>query len=631
MLDKFLFHSHNAKRFAFVLLDIVLLPLALWMSFALRLSNWWPENFIRPDIWLFYVAPIVAIPGFVRLGLYRAVVKYMGLKALFTIVNGVTISTVLLMVVAVLGDARGVPRSVFIIYWGVSLLFIGGSRMMVRYYFQNLFQEMLGHQHVAIYGAGSAGAQLAKALQTGGDYFPVIFLDDNKKLQGREIHGIKVYSPVKLETLIKERAIIQVLLAMPSAPRHRLKAILDFLEPYPVEVKTLPGIGDLVSGGVKIEDIREVEIEELLGRDPVPAIKNLFEACIKDKVVMVTGAGGSIGAELCKQIVASGAKKIILYERTEFALYTIQEELRDLSPTMRIIPILGSVTDFNRLDSVIHSFAVQTIYHAAAYKHVPLVETNPIEGVQNNVFGTLRTAEAALKNKVETFVLISTDKAVRPTNIMGASKRFAEMILQELDNRTPNTRFVMVRFGNVLGSSGSVIPLFRKQIRQGGPVTVTHPDIIRYFMTIQEAVQLVLQAGALGDGGDVFVLDMGEPVSILYLAKRMIHLSGLEVKDETNSNGDISIEFTGLRPGEKLFEELLIGDNVEKTEHPRIMRAREGKLAWHELTDLLQKLENACIAFRQNEVRELMKIAVDGYNPQCGIEDTVWKKINAAL
>jgi len=618
--------SRNTKRFLLVGIDFLTLPIALWLGYALRLGEFWPVN-IEKVWWLFLVAPIVAIPVFIRLGLYRAVLRYVGSQALITIVKAVSITTLILLAIVVMTQSQGIPRSVFIIFWLICMAFIGGSRLFLRSYIQSYSKGKKIKENVAIYGAGAAGAELAKALQLGNEFNPVIFLDDNHEKRGSEIHGIKVYSPYSLETYIDKVNVTQVLLAMPSLSSRRRKKILDSLELYSVHVQTLPGIADLVSGRATVSDIREVDPSDVLGRDIVPPIPDLIEQCILGKNVMVTGAGGSIGAELCRQISDFEPRKLILFEQSEYALYKIEKELEAYNSDLDIIAILGSVTDGRRVETVLKSFQVNTVYHAAAYKHVPLVEHNPIEGLQNNVFGTWRTAEAAVAAGVETFVLISTDKAVRPTNIMGATKRFAELVLQGLAAENHETCFTMVRFGNVLGSSGSVIPLFRKQIKNGGPVTVTHPDITRYFMTIPEAAQLVIQAGALGKGGDVFVLEMGDSVKINDLAKSMIHLSGLEVCDDDNPDGDISIEYTGLRPGEKLYEELLIGDNVTGTEHPKIMRAAEEKISWEQLMYYKEQFERARNDFETQTIKLLLEKVVAGYSAEKDIVDPVWNQI----
>jgi FlaA1/EpsC-like NDP-sugar epimerase len=483
--------------------------------------------------------------------------------------------------------------------------------------------DLTDQKNVIIYGAGSAGRQLANALLQSREYKPVAFIDDAKDLISQHINGIKVYSIDRVELLIQKYNVDEALLALPSASRQRRNEIINFLEPYPILVRTLPGVSELAQGKIEVEDLRTVSIDDLLGREPVKPQQSLLQENIKDKVVMVTGAGGSIGSELCRQIIKLGASKLILFEQSELALYTIDQELsKD-----HVFPILGSVVNQDRVERVCKKFGVKTIYHAAAYKHVPMVEYNSTEGVVNNIFGTLKCAQAAINCHVEAFVLISTDKAVRPTNTMGATKRSAEMVLQALSDDQNTTKFVMVRFGNVLNSSGSVIPLFKNQIKDGGPVTVTDREIIRYFMTIPEAVELVIQAGAMGKGGEVFVLDMGKPVKIFDLATKMIYLSGLEVRNESNPNGEIEIKITGLRPGEKLFEELLIGDNVSKTKHPMIMRAKEEMLSWDELSVILNSLEGAVADSNQEVLQSLLIQIVPGFKPQCGISDLLYKNV----
>ena len=622
--------SRRKKKILLVSVDFIALPLAFWAGYVLRLGEWWPES-INNAWWVFIAAPLVSIPVFVRMGLYRAVLRYVGTKALITIAKAITITTLILLALVVATQTHGIPRSVFLIFWLLSLIFLAGSRLILREYLQSISRRHVPKQPVAIYGAGSSGAELARALQVGWEYAPVAFVDDNVELQGSEIHGIKVHPAKHLPQLIDGLGISQILLAMPSLSPAQRQRVLQRIETLPVHVLTLPAMADLVAGRAKISDIREVDIGDILGREVVPPIPELLGQCIRGKSVMVTGAGGSIGSELCRQIVACEPTRLVLFEQSEFALYKIEQELQAFSARVEIIPVLGSVTDRTRVQAVMEACAIQTIYHAAAYKHVPLVEKNPAEGLRNNVFGTWHTAQAAQAVGVETFVFISTDKAVRPTNKMGATKRLAELVLQGMAASDSPTRFTMVRFGNVLGSSGSVIPLFRQQIRQGGPVTVTHPDVTRYFMTIPEAAQLVLQAGAMGQGGDVFVLDMGEPIKIDDLARRMIHLSGLDVVSEDNLEGDIAIEYSGLRPGEKLYEELLIGDNVQETQHPKIMRAAEEMISWEQLQGYLRRLDVACRDFDTPELRRLLAEIVRGYSPDDIIADVVWCRRDEGL
>lgn len=634
LVDKILILPRSKKRVIVLLVDLLLLPLALWISFSLRLGVFYvPTGEI---LYLFLAVPFIAIPIFIPLGLYRAVIRYIGFLAMWAVVKAVSLYTLVCGIVVLLGAIPEFPRSVLLINWLVTLLLIGGTRALARWWLTgnlNFRHDNENQRNVAIYGAGSAGIQIATALTGSPEFNPVAFIDDNRSLQGNYIHGMRVYSFSKLRHVIDDLSLQEVLLAMPSVPRSQRSKIITRLEPYALHVRTLPGMDDLASGKLKADDIREVGVNDLLGRTPVEPDAELLNANIQGKVVLVTGAGGSIGSELCRQIIKLEPAALVLYERSEHDLYLIERELLKTAQKMYpdqgnlITPILASVLDQKRMEAVCQAFGVETIYHAAAYKHVPMVEKNPSEAVRNNVFGTYRVAQAAINSGVETFVLISTDKAVRPTNTMGATKRFAEMILQEMArHREIKTRFTMVRFGNVLGSSGSVIPLFRDQIRNGGPVTVTDAEITRYFMTIPEAAQLVIQAGAMGDGGEVFVLDMGEPVKILDMARRMIHLSGLQVKDDGNPEGDIEIVFTGLRPGEKLYEELIIGENDSPTQHPLIMSANEDSLGWNALQKYIADFE---LAVESNDVdysRELLLGSVKGFAPQCDVADLVQLK-----
>lgn len=639
------------KRLAQVSADIVITWVALWLAFLIRLG--W-EKLVNPlgdHLWLFMAAPLVAIPIYIRQGMYRAVLRYLGNDALVTIFRSVTISALFLALIVYWYRTAPavVPRSLVFNYWWLSLLMLGGLRLLMRQYFMGDWFQVRqvmslssaddGLPKVAVYGAGTAGNQLVAALRVGKAMRPVAFIDDDPGISSRVIAGLKVFAPKSISQMISETGAEEILLAIPSATRARRKEILQFLERFPLHIRSVPDILDLASGRVKVEDIQEVEIADLLGRDAVPPQAELLERCILGQVVMVTGAGGSIGAELCRQIMGSSPKTLILLEQSEFNLYSIHGELeavaRRMSLPVRLVPVLGSVRSQAQMHDVMRTWGVNTVYHAAAYKHVPMVEHNIAEGILNNVMGTLYTAQAALKAGVEHFVLISTDKAVRPTNVMGSTKRLAEMVLQALSaelapvlmgdgsalHQVNKTRFTMVRFGNVLGSSGSVIPLFREQIRRGGPVTVTHPSITRYFMTIPEAAQLVIQAGSMGQGGDVFVLDMGQPVKILDLAEKMIHLSGLSVRSERNPQGDVAVEFTGLRPGEKLFEELLIGGEVSPTSHSMIMRANEELLSWDALKATLSELLAAVDAADYDRVRQLLRATVSGYTPEGEIVD----------
>ena len=639
MINKVINLSRIYKQLIMLLVDSVVLVSILLASFSIRLGYWYfPENDL---IWVIFGAPVVASIIFVRFGLYRAVIRYIGFKALWTVLQAVSLYALVWGVIGFMVAVDGIPRSVILINWMLSLLAIGGVRIAARFLLSNnvkfsiLNFEFNGNgngngnsneRRVLVYGAGDAGVQLIGALAHSDEYHPVGLIDDSKELQGQYISGLSVYSVDAIEKLIIKLKVNEILIAMPSASRAKRLAIIGILEPYPVHVRMLPGVAELAQGKVSVGDLREVSIKDLLGRDSVEANKDLLGKNITDKVVVVTGAGGSIGSELCRQIVFLEPKVLILFEMSELALYTIEKELSNIGIySLDIYPILGSVNNKARLDNVFKQFNVDTIYHAAAYKHVPMVEFNNTEGVNNNIFGTLNCAQAAIDANVETFVLISTDKAVRPTNTMGATKRSAELVLQALSANQTGTKFSMVRFGNVLGSSGSVIPLFKKQIKAGGPITVTDKDIIRYFMTISEAVELVIQAGAMGTGGDVFVLDMGEPVRIHDLAVKMIHLSGLEVKDDVHPNGDIQIKYTGLRAGEKLYEELLIGDNVSETDNPLIMRAQEEMLAWDELKPVLDELNGAIESCDHEKLRKLLIKIVPDFKPQCEISDILYE------
>ncbi|MCW7755319.1 polysaccharide biosynthesis protein [Desulfobotulus sp. H1] len=656
------------KRVLSLLADIFFIMLALWLAFVLRLG--YANVQIKDILWILAVGPVLSIPVFIRLGLYRAIIRYIGTDALKTIFHAVTISTLSLALIFFwLKDFPTlVPRSVVVNYWLFAMVFIGGSRFLIRNFVNQNMQLkglFLPLRHpakphaapVAVYGAGAAGFELMGALSRSREFLPVAFLDDNPELRGRVMAGMPVVEPAMLPRLIEQHQIQYVLLAMPSVPRSRKQQIIAQLENLNVHVKTLPSVNEMAEGKVAIQDIQDVDIADLLGRDPVLPHKDLLARCLFQKNVMVTGAGGSIGAEICRQVLRQKPVMLILFEQSEFALYHIERELQAIRSRealqTKIIPVLGSVCAWGRVLAAFRSFSVHTVYHAAAYKHVPLVEQNMAEGIRNNVFGTLVTAQAALVAGVSHFILVSTDKAVRPTNVMGASKRMAEMALQALSHLetlqkpllvpekeaagfTNNTCFSMVRFGNVLGSSGSVIPLFRKQIESGGPVTVTHPSITRFFMTIPEASELVLQAGAMARGGDVFLLDMGEPVSILNLARRMILLSGRTVRDEEKPSGDIEIVFTGLRSGEKLYEELLLDtQGKESTSHPKIFRAFEDGHNWQVFSGWIERIHEAmhyCFPHGAPEtcncesLRQTLKECVGGYEPQCDIVDFIWNQ-----
>jgi FlaA1/EpsC-like NDP-sugar epimerase len=565
------------------------------------------------------------------LGFYHSIVRYLGMGLLMAGAQVAAGSAVVLAAGAWLSGMTSMPFRLAVVYGAFCGLYLVGSRYVAQYF---LVHKSGSTQNVIIYGAGAAGARVVQAMQGNHAFTPVAFIDDDRTMFDKRICGLPVRAREDLPWLVQKYDVSHVLLAMPSVSRRARRDVIESLEPLPVHVQTVPNIEDLISGKAQVDEIREIDVEDLLSRPPVAPDESLMQATLLDKSVLVTGAGGSIGSELCRQILRIKPRTLVLFELSELALYTIDKELESLATQMgidcRIVPLLGSVQDEARVREIMEHFDVETVYHAAAYKHVPLVEQNIIEGVCNNVLGTLRTARAARDTGVETFVLVSTDKAVSPTSIMGASKRFAELVLQALQENANGTRFAMVRFGNVLESSGSVVPLFREQIRRGGPVTVTHPEIIRYFMTIPEAAQLVIQAGGMAHGGEVFVLDMGEPVKIRDLAARMIKLMGLTVKDGDNPNGDIEISFTGLRPAEKLYEELLIGENVAGTEHPRIMRAREDYLSRDEINPLLDELQLAARAVDRRQVRDVLMRAVIEYEPNNGIDDLLWDESEAS-
>ncbi len=633
MLKSLLESSRTTKRLVSLVYDTLAISLALYIAICLRLGTF-NIDIGQRELATLGITIAFTLLVFVRIGMYRAILRYMTPQALNTVFFGTCASAIILAMSSFYTHSF-IPRSVPIIYLTVALLLLGGPRLLVHHFVMILNREGGKREPVIVYGAGYTGHQLRLALKAT-RYKVVAFVDDDPSRQGSVFANIKVQSPALLSHIIKKYGATRILLALGNTPHSRRAQIIKALEPLGVSVQTAPAIPDLISGRARIEHIRDVDIEDLLGRDPVRANEALLSACITHKVVMVTGAGGSIGAELCRQIIFQAPRRLVLFELNEYSLYKLETELKFTIAAkgldVEVVPLLGSVQKEHRMETVMRTFGVQTLYHAAAYKHVPLVEHNIVEGVRNNVYGTWYTAEAAIRAGVESFVLVSTDKAVRPTNVMGASKRMAELVLQGLSLRQKDTRFTIVRFGNVLGSSGSVVPLFRQQIKNGGPITVTHPEIIRYFMTIPEAAELVIQAGSMGTGGDVLVLDMGEPVKILDLAKRMVHLSGLSIKDDSHPEGDIEITYSGLRPGEKLYEELLIGDNVSGTQHERIMRAEEYCLSWAETQQLLQELDRACHEYACDRVRELLIQAPTGYSAQEDIGDAVWlHKTNTRL
>jgi FlaA1/EpsC-like NDP-sugar epimerase len=620
------------KRGVVLALDAGLCVLSVWLAFYLRLGVFMPLS--GPPMWPVLASVFLALPLFITSGLYRAIFRYSGLPAMMAVARAMLLYGLAFAAIFTFLSVDGVPRTVGLIQPMLLLMLVGASRAAARIWLGGLYHQQLRKAalpQALIYGAGSAGRQLASAMVNSPEIRVVGFLDDDDRLHGHVLNGLPIHNPADLAEFLSEVPVTDVLLALPSVSPRRRNEILNSLKVHKVAVRTLPGLSDIAIGKVSLSDVRDLDIDDLLGREPVMPNHILLAKNVVGKVVLVTGAGGSIGSELCRQILAVGPEKLLLIEQSEFALYAIHQELEEkLSDKKTIlVPLLASAQDEDRMREIMSTWHPDTVYHAAAYKHVPLVEHNPAEGIKNNVMGTLRTAQAAAEHGVADFVLISTDKAVRPTNIMGASKRLAEMALQALAATNPGTKFSMVRFGNVLGSSGSVVPKFRQQIRDGGPITLTHPEITRYFMTIPEAAQLVIQAGAMAKGGDVFVLDMGQSVKIMDLARRMVELSGLSVRDETNPDGDIEIQITGLRPGEKLYEELLIGDNPKPTPHPRIMKAHEDFIPWSELEGSLGAL---LIALGVNDVgviRLMMAKLVLGYTPNRDIVDWVFMEQEA--
>ena len=622
--NKLLELNRIVKKLIMITVDSVLIILILYCAFALRLDYWyWPENNL---IWVIFGAPIIGIPVFYSFKLYKSVIRFIEAKSLISIFQAVTLYSVIWGLLGYMIGIDGIPRSVILINWMLTIIVIGGSRILARWIFTRLDSEnLILKKNVIIYGAGSAGRQLSQALLLSGEYKHIAYIDDNLLIDKTYINNIPVFAFSKIQLLINNNDVDEVFLALPSISRRQKKEIIEKLNKFPLLVRSLPSVSALAQGKVKIDDLLEIEDSDLLGRVPVLANESLLKINIFDKVVLVTGAGGSIGSELCRQIISLKPKTLILFELSKSSLYQIEQELLQSTDTnVKVLAILGSIRDKARLKNIFNRFHVQTIYHAAAYKHVPLVEFNQSEGVLNNTIGTMVIAEAAISANIENFVLISTDKAVRPTNTMGATKRVAELILQALAKQSHNTCFSMVRFGNVLGSSGSVIPTFRKQIKNGGPVTVTDKNIVRYFMSIPEAVELVIQSGAMSKGGEVFVLDMGSPVRIYDLAVKMIKMSGLKVCDEQNPEGDIEIAYTGLRPGEKLYEELLVGDNVSSTQNSLIMSAKEKMIDWDVLKPILNRLQESALSSDQSNIRSLLIEIVPEFKPQSKIRDLLY-------
>lgn len=615
MRDRLTNLSRQKKQAIMISADVCFLLFAIWLSFALRLGDVWSDK-LESNLWIFILIPVVSIPIFIKLGLYRSVLKFMGTKVIVTAFQAITITSLILGFVMMIFREADMPRTVILIFWCVSSILIVVGRFMFKGLLYSWDNYVNNRKPTIIYGAGSAGAQLVESLRKNHEYAPIAFIDDDESKHGTFINFTKVYAFKDLKNIIDKRNAKNILLAIPSLSANGKRDLLKKLSKYPVEVKLLPSLSSLVEGKVSIESIRHVEVQDILGRVPVSPKSSLLKKNIQGKNILITGAGGSIGSELCRQIIHLKPSKIVLFDHSEFNLYSIDFELNSLQINdCEVIPILSDVTNLNMVKSVIAENKIDTIYHAAAYKHVPMVEKNIIEGVYNNAIGTYNVAMCAHECEVENMVLISTDKAVRPTNVMGASKRFSELILQGLNTEKTKTCFSMVRFGNVLDSAGSVVPLFRKQIKEGGPVTVTHSKVTRYFMSIPEAVQLVLQAGAMAKGGDVFVLDMGEPVRILDLAYRMINLSGLSPITNENPEGDIKVVFTGLRPGEKLYEELLIGHDVIQSEHPQIMQANEVKLSWEDVQKSISVIMESHKNLNDENIRNLLLEKVEGFKP----------------
>lgn len=620
--------SRLSKRIFSVFVDTLFIYIAIITAYLTRL----PDFSITElhNNWLFI--PLIIISSlmvFIKVGLYRAIIRYLSINAVFTIVISCLSSAVFFVVYGYYLEVF-VPRSVPILYSTYLVILVGGSRLTIRSLLVK--DSNKSKVNVIIYGAGDAGRQLLNLLRGGNEYNPVAFVDDSKGIQGTVVNGLRVFPKDKIVSLLSTYAVSKVLLALPQISPNKRKLIVESLVEYNVEVLFTPNIREIINGRAKLDQLREVAVEDLLGRERVDPKDTLLSTNILGKAVMVTGAGGSIGSELCRQIVRHKPKALILFELSEFALFQIDKELsliiEEEQLKVRLVPILGSVQEQEYLEKVLTSFGIQTLYHAAAYKHVPLVEYNIIEGIKNNVFGTYYLALAAIRANVESFVLVSTDKAVRPTNIMGATKRLAELVLQSLSAESNNTRFCIVRFGNVLGSSGSVIPSFLKQIKSGSYINITHPDIVRYFMTIPEAALLVIQAGTMSRGGEVFLLDMGEPVKIIDLATSLIKLSGLEVKSAENPKGDIEFKYTGLRPGEKLFEELLVDNNAIETEHPQIMKANERYISYKSLLVFFDAIDKACKAFDYDSIYQVFKDAPIGYKSSCNINDLLWAELN---
>ena len=603
------------KQIIMLFVDVATLLFALWLAFVLRIGEPFPTEYIYPSWWLFIAIPVIMIPLFVKLGLYRAVLQYMGIKVITTTFQATTIACLIVGFLMWFFREPNLPRSVLPIFWFIVNIAVIASRFLFKGYLYSWDSFINSRKQTLIYGAGNAGVQLVESLKKSTVYAPIAFIDDDKEKQGTILNYLEVFPFDKIDFLIKNKDAKVLLLAVPSLSEKQRTQILKRLTKYPLEVKVLPSLDKIVNGIVNLDAIKHVEVADILGRDSVEPNQSLLERNISGKNILITGAGGSIGSELSRQVMKLSPKKVVLMDNSEFNLYNIHLELASKGFSIEIIPSLCTVTNYHQLKQIIARNNIQTIYHAAAYKHVPMVEMNIISGTYNNVIGTYNVARLADELEVANMVLVSTDKAVRPTNVMGASKRMSELILQAFSDKS-KCCFSMVRFGNVLESAGSVVPLFRNQIKAGGPVTVTHRNITRYFMSIPEAVELVLQSGAMAKGGDVFVLDMGEPIKIIDLAYKMIHLSGLTPIDNENPDGDIRIDFTGLRPGEKLYEELLIGSNVVQSEHPRIMQAKESKLSFDEVSHCVEVIKSARENQDERVVKELLLKYIDGYRSE---------------
>ncbi len=626
LINKIKYLTRIQKQLIMLLTDLFLLFFAFWISLSLRLGNLWPNLYILENILFLFLIPFLFIPFFIHYGLYRAVLKYMGYQVILATVKSVTLSILFLGLLLLSSKEIYLPRSTIIIFWFVSILLIIASRYLVKsvLYFKDAIKKP-----VAIYGAGEAGARLIETLRTSSKYTPVALFDDSPSKWGTIVHSMFVNSSNEIGNVIKEKNIKIILFAILGISKQKRKEILYNISRFPIQVRMLVGIDNLISGDFNLEQIQSVDVKDIMGREPVSPDMKLLEKNIKNKNILVTGAGGSIGKELCKQIITFKPKSIILYENNEFSLYKIHSELGKVDSDALIIPVLSSIMDTLAFKRCLQSNEIHTVYHAAAYKHVPIVEMNPIPAIRNNILGTYSCVIASIEMRLETFILISSDKAVRPTNIMGATKRFSELILQAADEYSPKTCFSMVRFGNVIDSAGSVVPLFRSQIKNGGPLTVTHPDVTRYFMSIPEAVELVIQAGAMAKGGEVFVLEMGSPIRIIDLAKQMIHLSGYELKNSKNINGDIEIKITGLRPGEKMKEELIIGNNIYSTDHLQILKAEEEFEKWNILEVHISDLKIACESMDSNMALKILKKCIKDWNPSRTSD--YYKKLDSEL